>query len=177
MSKSRSFTLYLALAALVAAPLTVTAQQRPSTDQLKEEAEQMVASMQKLSQEMVDSIFSFSELGFQEFWTMEYVTTILAEEGFDIETGCAGMPTCYVATWGSGKPVIGIMGDIDGLPETSQKPGVAYRDPLIENGPGHGEGHNSAAAVDVVAAITPRDPGDPSAPTGDVMETIAIEER
>ena len=134
MSKNRSFTLYLALVILVAAPLTVTAQQRPSTDQLKEEAEQMAGSMQKLSQEMVDSIFSFGELGFQEFWTMEYVTGILAEEGFDIETGCAGMPTCYVASWGSGKPVIGIMGDIDGLPETSQKPGVAYQDPLIENG-------------------------------------------
>ncbi len=154
MPKSRSFTLYLALAALAAAPLTVTAQQQPSTEQLKEEAKQMVASMEKLSQVMVDSIFSFGELGFQEFWTMEYVTGILAEEGFDIETGCAGMPTCYVATWGAGKPVIGFMGDIDGLPETSQKPGVAYRDALIENGPGHGEGHNSAAAVDVVAAIT-----------------------
>ena len=154
MSKNRSLTLYLALVILVAAPLTVTAQQRPSTDQLKEEAKQMAGSMQKLSQEMVDSIFSFGELGFQEFWTMEYVTGILAEEGFDIETGCAGMPTCYVASWGSGKPVIGIMGDIDGLPETSQKPGVAYQDPLIENGPGHGEGHNSAAAVDVIAAIT-----------------------
>lgn len=63
------------------------------------------------------------------------------------------MPTCYVASWGSGSPVIGFMGDIDGLPETSQKPGVAYQDPLIPGGPGHGEGHNSAPAVDVVAAI------------------------
>ena len=153
MSRSRSFALYLALAVLIAAPLTVTAHQQPSTEQLKEEAEQMVASMQKMSQEILDSIFSFGELGFQEFWTTEYITGILAAEGFDVEMGCAGMPTCYVASWGSGKPVIGFMGDIDGLPETSQKPGVAYHDPLIEGGPGHGEGHNSAAAVDLVGAI------------------------
>ncbi len=153
MSRSRSLVLYLALAVLIAAPLTVTAQQRPSTDQLKQEAEQMVASMQKMSQEILDSIFSFGELGFQEFWTTEYITGILAAEGFDVQMGCAGMPTCYVASWGSGKPVIGFMGDIDGLPETSQKPGVAYQDPLIEGGPGHGEGHNSAAAVDLVGAI------------------------
>ncbi len=112
-----------------------------------------VASMQELSQEMVDMVFSFSELGFQEHWTAEYVTGVLRKEGFRIEMGCAGMPTCYVASWGRGKPVIGIMGDIDGLPETSQKRGVAYHDPLIPGGPGHGEGHNSAPSVDVVAAI------------------------
>jgi aminobenzoyl-glutamate utilization protein B len=153
MPRRRSAVLYLSLAVLIAVPLTVTAQQRPSTEQLKQEAEDMVASLQKLSQEMVDSIFSFGELGFQEFWTVEYITGILRDEGFAVETGCAGMPTCYVASWGSGSPMIGFMGDIDGLPETSQKPGVAYHDPLIEGGPGHGEGHNSAAAVDVIGAI------------------------
>ena len=58
-------------------------------------------------------------------------------------------PTAFVAEWGSGKPVIGFMADIDGLPETSQKPGVAYHDPLIPNGPGHGEGHNAGQAVNV----------------------------
>jgi aminobenzoyl-glutamate utilization protein B len=81
------------------------------------------------------------------------VTGLLRDEGFSIRMGVAGMPTGYIASWGSGKPVVGIMGDIDGLPETSQKPGVAYHDPLIPGGPGHGEGHNSAPAVDVVAAI------------------------
>ena len=125
-------------------PASMAAQ---STDDLKGEALQEVLSMEKLSQEMVDMIFSFSELGFQELWTMEYITGILEAEGFTIETGCSDMPTCYVASWGSGHPVIGFMGDIDGLPETSQRPGVPYHDPLIEGGPGHGEGHNSAAAV------------------------------
>lgn len=141
------------LAGLVLLAPPADAQRRPSTAQLKREVQQEVASMQKLSQEIVDMVFSFSELGFQEHWTAEYVTRLLRNEGFTIDMGCSGMPTCYVASWGRGKPVIGIMGDIDGLPETSQKPGVAYHDPLIPQGPGHGEGHNSAPAVDVVAAI------------------------
>lgn len=155
MRLSRSLS-GLALAGALLAPAAaepLDAQRRPSTAQLKREVMQEVASMQKLSQEMVDMVFSYSELGFQENWTADYITGILEREGFTIERGCAKMPTCYVASWGTGGPVIGIMGDIDGLPETSQKPGVAYQDPLIPGGPGHGEGHNSAPAVDVVAAI------------------------
>jgi aminobenzoyl-glutamate utilization protein B len=127
--------------------------QEPSAATLKEEVRREVASMQKLSQEIVDMVFSFSELGFQEIWTAEYLTDLLRREGFTVEVGCAAMPTCYVATWGSGSPVVGFMGDIDGLPETSQKPGVAYEEPLIPGGPGHGEGHNTTPAVDLVAAI------------------------
>jgi aminobenzoyl-glutamate utilization protein B len=109
--------------------------------------------MAKLSQVMVDKVFSHAELGFQEKWTAAYITDVLRNEGFNVEMGVAGMPTGYVASWGSGEPVVGFMGDIDGLPETSQRPGVAYHDPLIPAGPGHGEGHNSTPAVDVVAAI------------------------
>ena len=138
-----------------ASPMTGSAApaQRPSSEALKEQAREIVGSMRKRSQVIVDSIFSFGELGFQEHETAKLVTGMLRDEGFDIETGCAGMPTCYIASWGEGEPVIGLMGDIDGLPETSQRPGVAYHDSLIEGGPGHGEGHNSAAAVDVIAAI------------------------
>jgi aminobenzoyl-glutamate utilization protein B len=127
--------------------------QAQTLDQLRDEVRREVEGMAKQSQEIVDMVFSFSELGFQEQWTAEYITGLLRDEGFSIEMGVAGMPTGYIASWGSGKPVVGIMGDIDGLPETSQKPGVAYEDPLIPGGPGHGEGHNSAPAVDVVAAI------------------------
>jgi len=126
---------------------------RQAEGDLRAEILAEVEGMAELSQQMVDTVFSFSELGFQENWTADYVTGILADEGFTVERGCAGMSTCYVASWGNGHPVIGFMGDIDGLPETSQRPGVAYHDPLIPGGPGHGEGHNSAPAVDVVAAI------------------------
>ncbi|MDQ3607241.1 MAG: amidohydrolase, partial [Gemmatimonadota bacterium] len=110
---------------LLLLPAPLDAQRRPGNAQLKREVSAEVASLQKLSQEMVDMVFSFAELGFQENWTVDYIASVLEREGFRVERGCAGMPTCYVASWGSGRPVIGIMGDIDGLPETSQKPGVA----------------------------------------------------
>ena len=65
----------------------------------------------------------------------------------------AGIPTSFMATWGSGKPVIALGSDIDGIPQASQKPGVAYHDPMIEGAPGHGEGHNSGKVVNITAAI------------------------
>lgn len=139
--------------ALAASAALAQAPPRPSADGLKEHAFQMVEARRTFTQVMTDSIFSFSELGFQEFETSKYITGLLEKEGFRITRGVAGMPTAFVAEWGSGKPVIGFMSDIDGLPETSQKPGVAYRDALIPGGPGHGEGHNAGQAVNVTAAI------------------------
>jgi len=65
-----------------------------------------VDAMAKQTQVMIDTVFSFGELGFQEFETSKYLTGILEKEGFKIERGIAGIPTAWVATWGSGKPVI-----------------------------------------------------------------------
>ena len=58
-----------------------------------------------------------------------------------------------MATWGSGKPVIALGSDIDGIPQASQKPGVAYHDPIVDGAPGHGEGHNTGMPLNIVAAI------------------------
>jgi aminobenzoyl-glutamate utilization protein B len=112
-----------------------------------------VEARRDFTQKMVDSIFSFNELGFQEFETQRYVTDILEAHGFTVERGIAGIPTSWVATWGSGSPVIALGTDIDGIPQASQKPGVAYRDPLVVGAPGHGEGHNSGQALIVTAAL------------------------
>ncbi len=142
-----------ALAAVLVFPLAAQTTAPPSIDVLKQAATEMVDARKVFTQQMVDSIFSFSELGYQETETSAYVTGLLEKEGFTITRGVAGMPTAWVASWGSGKPVIGLMADIDGLPETSQKPGVAYHDPLIANGPGHGEGHNAGQALNVTAAL------------------------
>lgn len=120
---------------------------------LKQAAMEMADGRRTFIQQIVDSIFSFAELGYQEHETAKYVTGLLEKEGFYVTSGVSGMPTAFVASWGSGKPVIGFMADIDGLPETSQKPGVAYHAPLIPGGPGHGEGHNAGQAVNVTAAI------------------------
>ncbi len=72
-----------------------------------------VDSMKKQIQVMVDSVFSFGELGFQDVETSKYLTGILEKEGFTIERGVAGIPTAWVASWGSGKPVIALGSDID----------------------------------------------------------------
>ena len=120
---------------------------------LKREAVVKVDSMAVFTQQMVDQIFSYGELGFQEVETSAYLVGILERNGFTVEKGISGIPTAWMATWGSGKPVIALGSDIDGIPQSSQKPGVAYHDPLVEGAPGHGEGHNSGQAVIVTAAI------------------------
>ena len=149
-----SLLLALMIAALTLVP-DLIAQQDPRLENLKAEAEQMVHDRAKLAQEIVDHLFSFGELGMQEFETQRYLTGLLEEEGFDIELGVAGMPSAWTATWsnGSGEPVIALGSDVDGIPQSNQKPGVAYRDPILSMAPGHGEGHNSGQAVNIVAAI------------------------
>jgi aminobenzoyl-glutamate utilization protein B len=115
----------------------------------------MVQDRAKLVQEIIDHLFSFGELGMQEFETQRYLTDLLADEGFDIELGVAGMPSAWTARWsnGSGSPVIAMGSDVDGIPQSNQKPGVAYRDPILAMAPGHGEGHNSGQAVNIVGAL------------------------
>jgi len=123
------------------------------TEAVKSELIALLDSKQKTAQEMVDMVFSFAELGFQEVETSAYLTRILKKNGFTIKAGIAGIPTAWTATWGNGKPVIALGSDIDCIPKASQKPGVAYRDPIVEDGPGHGEGHNSGLPLVVIAAI------------------------
>ena len=128
----------------------------PDTDRitkLKTEAAAEVEKLKDFSQQMVDQVFSYGELGFQEFETSKYLVKILKDNGFTVEEGVAGIPTAFMASWGNGKPVIALGSDIDGIPQSSQKPGVAYHDPLVEGAPGHGEGHNSGQAVNITAAI------------------------
>jgi aminobenzoyl-glutamate utilization protein B len=122
-------------------------------DSFKQEALADVESRQQMAQWMVDQIFSYGELGFQEVETNRYLIDLLKTNGFTVQEGVAGIPTAFVATWGSGKPVIALGSDIDCIPQASQKPGVAYHDPMIEGAPGHGEGHNSGQAVNIIAVL------------------------
>jgi aminobenzoyl-glutamate utilization protein B len=151
----RVFTLaflFASAGAWFAPPEEAAAQSRRERRLLNEVTEE-VEEKRKLTQVMVDKIFSFSELGFHEVETSRYLVNLLHENGFEVETGVAGMPTAWWAKWGSGEPVIALGSDIDGIPKSSQKPGVAYHDPIVEGAPGHGEGHNSGQAVNVAAAL------------------------
>lgn len=116
-----------------------------------------IEGRRKLTQEIVDQIFSFGELGFQEFETSRYLVSLLRENGFTVEEGVAGIPTAWVASWGSGKPVISLGTDIDDIPQASQLPAMACHAPLVEGAPGHGEGHNSGQAVNITAALAVKD--------------------
>lgn len=120
---------------------------------LKKEVSEKVQGRDKMAQVMVDKVFSFAELGFQEYETSKYLTSILEENGFEVKAGLSGIPTSWWATWGSGKPVIALGSDVDCIPKASQKPGVAYHDPIIAGAPGHGEGHNSGVPLNITAAL------------------------
>src|SRR3954452_13966859 len=142
------------LAVLCAAALSAQTKITPEKEAaMKSDLAGQIDSMKKQAQVMVDSVFSFGELGFQEFETSKYLTGILEKEGFKIERGVAGIPTAWVASWGSGKPVISLGSDIDDIPQASQKPGVAWHEAMIEGAPGHGEGHNSGVPLNIIAAL------------------------
>ena len=142
----------LAVSAVMAS--TAIAQPDPRLARLKAEAASEIDAQAKMIQQMVDQVFSYGELGFQEFETSKYLTGILEKNGFTVERGVAGIPTAFMAKWGSGKPVISLGSDIDDIPQASNKPGVGYHDPIIGGAPGHGEGHNSGMPLQVAAAIT-----------------------
>ena len=125
----------------------------PQLDLLKAEAAREIDAKAKMIQVMVDQVFSYGELGFQEVETSKYLTGILEENGFKVERGVAGIPTAFVARWGSGKPVISLGSDIDDIPQASNKPGVGWHDPLVAGAPGHGEGHNSGMPLNIAAAL------------------------
>ncbi len=123
-------------------------------DALKAEVSQMVQENHKMSQVMVDKIFSFAELGFHEVESSKYLTSILEENGFTIEKGVSGIPTAWFATWKNGEgPVIALGSDVDCIPKASQYPGVAYHKPMVEGAPGHGEGHNAGIPLNITAAL------------------------
>jgi aminobenzoyl-glutamate utilization protein B len=143
------FTISLLLLSLVA-----TSQlSQPKIDKLKIEVAAEVEKNAVLGQQINDMLFSFSELGFQEVETFNYLTSLLEKNGFKIEKGIAGVPTAWIATWGNGKPLIALGSDVDCIPKASQKPGVAYHDPIVDGAPGHGEGHNSGQALNIISAL------------------------
>ena len=125
MRITKSFLLSL----LIAQAITVSAQKKaikadPKAEVLKKEVIKTIDGKLKTAQEMVDQVFSYSELGFQEKETSNYLTGLLEKNGFTVERGIGGIPTAWMAKWGNGKPVIALGSDIDGIPKASQKPGA-----------------------------------------------------
>lgn len=101
-----------------------------------------------------DAIWSYAELGMQEFKSSALLADTLEQAGFTVKRGAAGIPTCFVASYGSGSPVIGILGEFDALPMLSQKGRVPKKEPVVEGAPGHGCGHNTMGTAAAAAAIS-----------------------
>lgn len=142
---------------MVAIVTNVAAQKTFSKKQiakLKTEVVSLVEADKKQAQVMVDKIFSFAELGFQEVESSKYLTGILEANGFKIENSISGIPTAWFAEWSNGDgPTIAIGSDVDCIPKASQYPGVAYHKPMVEGAPGHGEGHNAGIPLNITAVL------------------------
>lgn len=110
-----------------------------------EENEKMIADVHQ-------RIWELAEVGLQELRTADLLTGILEREGFDVVRNVAGMPSAFVASYGGGDPVIGIMGELDALPGLSQKP-LPYKEPLKKGGAGHGCGHNGYATTALAGGL------------------------
>ncbi len=102
-----------------------------------------------------DKIWEYAELAFHETKSAALLCDILEKEGFTLTTGDAGIPTCFTATfsYGSGKPVMGILGEYDALSSLSQKAAATTKEPLIEGAPGHGCGHCALGTGSLAAAL------------------------
>ena len=118
----------------------------------KEVAFDWVEANKEMIVDVHQKIWELAEVGLQETQTAELLIEILEKEGFSVEKGVAGMPSAFVASYGEGKPVIGIMGELDALPGISQKP-VPYKVPIKEGGAGHGCGHNGYATTALAGGI------------------------
>ena len=130
-------------------PCTLAAQAARTLKQIAVAAvERQGADLIRLS----DEIWGFAEVGLQETRSAEVLASYAQRQGFNVQRGVAGMPTAFVASYGSGKPVIAILGEFDALPGISQK-AVPSREPLHEGAAGHGCGHNLFGAASLGAAV------------------------
>jgi aminobenzoyl-glutamate utilization protein B len=135
------------MAAVLMAAIWISAQQAPDAGIL-----QSLDGRGEIYADVAKQIWSFAEVGYQEHKSSALLQAQLKAEGFNITPGVADIPTAFTASYGSGRPVIGIVGEFDALPGLSQDV-TAARKPLIESAPGHGCGHNLLGTGSLAAAI------------------------
>ncbi|MFL2643793.1 MAG: amidohydrolase [Flavobacteriales bacterium] len=126
-----------------------------SQSKLNKLKSEIVSSVEKHSENLIkisDQIWELAETAFNEHESSNILSDYAEKNGFSIEKGVAGMPTAFIATYGQGKPVIGVLGEFDALPGLSQQT-EPVKSPLVEGGSGHGCGHNMFGAGSLGAAI------------------------
>ena len=147
------FKSLLLILSTVAVFCTLSAQQKPV--KISESKNAVLVSIEKHSQELInlsDSVWSFAETALKENKSAKILANYAEKNGFSVQRGVAEMPSAFIAEYGSGKPVIAILGEFDALPGLSQK-AQTTREALVENAPGQGCGHNMFGAASLGAAL------------------------
>ena len=131
-----------------AVPPAMSPAQQTAVDAVESRADELAAINR--------AVWEYAEVGLQEHKSAALLIRTLSEQGFAVEEGVAGMPTAFVAEYGEGAPVIGILAEYDALPGLSQQ-AVPYREPVADGAPGHACGHSGLGAAAVEAAIAVKD--------------------
>ena len=140
------------------------------SQELDETKKNIISSIENHQSEIIkisDQIWELAELAFNEYESSKILSDYAEKNGFTVEKGVAGMPTAFVASYGSGKPVISVLGEFDALPGLSQDT-TPNKNPLIEGGSGHGCGHNMFGAASLASAIAIKE----QIESGDLKGTI-----
>ena len=136
---------------------------------LKKAAIESVDSMAELYKDIANEIWDNPELSLKEYKATELYCKVLEEHGFSVTEKLCGIDTAFCGSFGSGKPVIGILGEYDALSGLSQQSGVTQKQPLVPDGSGHGCGHNLLGVGSLAAAFAVRDYLQKSGHSGTVM--------
>ncbi|MFC3414646.1 amidohydrolase [Algoriphagus hitonicola] len=144
------------LPALLGLSAILPLQAQQNSTALKEEVKSSIDNRFAELTDLSDRIWSFEEIAFQETQSSAALSDYAEELGFKVTRGVAEIPTAFVAEYGSGSPVIGILGEFDALPGLSQNK-IPYKSPLNEGAPGHGCGHNLFGVASLGAASAIKD--------------------
>ena len=123
-----------------------------SIDGLKNEAAKNIQYSYEAYKKIALNIWDYAEVGFKETKSSMLLQNTLKDNGFKVDAGVAGMPTAFVATYGSGSPVIAILAEFDALPGLSQETSF-IKTPIANKNSGHGCGHNLFGTGSIAAAI------------------------
>ncbi|MHB9030749.1 MAG: amidohydrolase [Candidatus Latescibacterota bacterium] len=126
---------------------------RNQINDAKQTAVRWVDGNRKAFEDAAIAIHGFAEIGLEEYQSSKALADLMEKNGFQVERGVADMPTAFVATFGSGKPIIGILAEYDALPGLSQKASQPVQQPVVSGAPGHGCGHNLLGAGSCAAAV------------------------
>ncbi|OWA37750.1 amidohydrolase [Saccharibacillus sp. O16] len=124
---------------------------------LAEKVSELIEQKKSQFTEASDQVWGFAEIRYEEFRSAELLANLLSSEGFQVEREAAGIATAFVASYGSGKPVIALLGEYDALAGLSQQAGLDDYAPLVPEGSGHGCGHNLLGVGALAAAVAVKD--------------------